>query len=415
MRYHDISVRKNPGSRIEFQYYEDNRKEIEGRSQFIGKDNRIFPGDYESVRHIAWEFDSFHEAKTHYQVNYGLVKEGQPTGYLWDKWIKGMMGGGLQSRPASLKGPDRGDGDFYTHKTPEEFIEAATHGYDTARQQMQKIALKISQAAAALARVQEIKFDVTGPEVDIDRLRRGEPECAYYMDLGEEQTISVNGKVIDLTVAVDASAYVSKNTLLQRGAVLLCLIDALENAGYNVSLSVYWLTHSRTPEAQSFSGIVHVKHAHQPIDVDVLTCALADGDVLRRLGFMLLEQNMHPGYQGGELDTDNYTWGGHGSGCTTELMRKALRGKAKYQDSSTRTGEVILYDNRNIELVRMPVVPYSDVAIAHANEWDEMIKKQAVTDGILGDVDKTTKQHAMWLIKNLKDFGVEAETKGAVA
>ena len=75
--------------------------------------------------------------------------------------------------------------------------------------------------------------------------------------------------------------------MIERGALILSLIDSLESAG--ISTEVVWI-HNSTVEPyrsspQTISSRVMLKRAEDPLDVEALAFACANPSMLRRIGF----------------------------------------------------------------------------------------------------------------------------------
>ena len=424
MRRYDLRTSQLPGSKLVYSFYEDNRMEIDDRTRLLMDNDSVSLNYAPCTRHMQYHFDSFHEMASHYRMRHEQLKRGENTGLPWDAWAHEEVARIEQARRIKAAGGDPpknmmesfslrdmsihgGRENFSTHKTPEEFMEVCSKGFGEAMKTMQKMALSIKTVACSMAREMEIRFDKNGPEVDIDRLRRGDPDCAFYQDLGEATTVSVNGKVIDLAVAFNASWNRSINTMLQRGAAILCMIEALENAGYCVALKIYEVTQSNS---ESFCVVCDVKHPHQPVDVDTLSVALANGDVLRRLRFLLLEEGMSAERTG--EDSTKY-WSGYGSANVEECTDASVRKRRAVSPSARiRMGEVALIGSDDTLIEKCSAVPYSDVNIVDSNHWEDAMGK--LGQGLLlGGVDIHTARCAKWLMDSVAAFGVEIEQRGA--
>ena len=126
-----------------------------------------------------------------------------------------------------------------------------------------------------------VHYDVAGDEVDVGRFVSGEPENMLTFDT---VTVSGPGPVVSLVVNLTASAAISARAYFARGAAVMVLVDALENAGRRVELSVVASVGSHASAATDTIRVL-IKQADQPLDRDRLAFVVCHPAFFRRLCF----------------------------------------------------------------------------------------------------------------------------------
>ena len=175
--------------------------------------------------------------------------------------------------------------------TFEEAIALARHGWPEGANRL-KAKLDILQDLLPPQRVKpQILMSVVGPgTVDIGRYiaQHPEPWITY-----QEVEVEDSGEVIAVAFNVGVSADVSTERMFQRGAVACVLIDALEQLGKRVELTVVKGTSSIPYGPYGATNLVIktiIKEANSPLDIGRLVFAVAHASYLRRLCFSLEEQ-----------------------------------------------------------------------------------------------------------------------------
>ena len=129
----------------------------------------------------------------------------------------------------------------------------------------------------------ESEWLLTGSEVDVGRYLQGVPECMI-----EYRPVKVSrvGRVVTLVVSVAISAAVSESSIIKRGAAIVGLAMALEEAQHACEI---WLDWSNSPMGADQSSVMTirtpVKLAHDSIDPAMLAYLLGHPTVLRRMMF----------------------------------------------------------------------------------------------------------------------------------
>jgi hypothetical protein len=127
-------------------------------------------------------------------------------------------------------------------------------------------------------------FDVSGGEVDVDRFLLGEPENMIEQAL---MPVAKHGKVVRLIVAGTVSCGISQETINQRGAAVVSLIDALRLAQHTLEIWVHYGV--STYGGREWHCVALLKAAEDALDIDGLMFALAHPSMLRRVVFSVME------------------------------------------------------------------------------------------------------------------------------
>lgn len=141
------------------------------------------------------------------------------------------------------------------------------------------------------------KFDVTGRFFDVGLVMSGEPECWLeqdYQPVRKVCRIQANG-----AYSWDTAA----DTIRNRGAAIVALADHLQQSGWIVEISLYYVGLGHGDADENSNTVVRVDVATNPIDIDELALLLAHPAGFRRLGFAAEEAanaNLNlSGYGGG--------------------------------------------------------------------------------------------------------------------
>ena len=179
---------------------------------------------------------------------------------------------------------------YYTKWTGAESLDhaihLAVHGCPVIRDRMDA-----AVAALPVEQVIEWEFAPVGVLPCIPAYAAGTPESMMFPVEIERQT-----RIARICVNISASASVSPDAIIQRGAAIVALIDRLQIEGWRIELSV--VDQSNHGNDTSSYRIV-VKQSQEPIDMDRISFALAHPSMLRRVLFRIHETvfpRYDPGY-----------------------------------------------------------------------------------------------------------------------
>ena len=126
-------------------------------------------------------------------------------------------------------------------------------------------------------------YAVAGSSVSVGNYLSNDPECFVFREYGE---IRQEGKIVKLVCSVSFSSSISAATIMQRGAMICALVDAIEYAGYRAEVICNF---SARFKKGSFEVDVTIKKANQPLNRIELAFCLAHPAMLRRVLFSVAE------------------------------------------------------------------------------------------------------------------------------
>jgi hypothetical protein len=138
-------------------------------------------------------------------------------------------------------------------------------------------------------------YSIAGYNVDIGSFMANEPECFIAREYEER---NYPGQIYKIVVSISFSAAIKPETIIQRGAMICALIDAIEFAGHRAEVicndastiedrSEY--RQGKYKEDGWFEVSVTVKKASQPLEMSDLAFCLAHPAMLRRIMFSAAE------------------------------------------------------------------------------------------------------------------------------
>lgn len=138
-------------------------------------------------------------------------------------------------------------------------------------------------------------YSVAGHYVDVGSYLSNDPECFITREYEQR---NYPGRLFKLVCSVSFSAAITPETIIQRGAMVCALVDAIEFAGHRVEVVCNDASTVRQSEEYRkglrksdgwFEVSVMVKKAQQPLDMSDLAFCLAHPAMLRRIMFSVAE------------------------------------------------------------------------------------------------------------------------------
>lgn len=138
-------------------------------------------------------------------------------------------------------------------------------------------------------------YAMAGHYVDVGSYLANEPEC--FITRAYEQR-NYPGRLFKLVCSMSFSAAITPETIIQRGAMVCALVDAIEYAGHRVEVvcndasTISQTEAYRTGHRKSdgwFEVSVVVKKSQQPLEMSDLAFCLAHPAMLRRMMFSMAE------------------------------------------------------------------------------------------------------------------------------
>jgi hypothetical protein len=141
-------------------------------------------------------------------------------------------------------------------------------------------------------------YSMAGHYVDVGSFLANDPECFITREYEER---NYPGRIYRVVCSISFSAAITAETIIQRGAMVCALVDAIEYAGHRAEvvcndrdLREWTMNASRQGKTQSktgwFEASVVVKKASQPLEMSDLAFCLAHPAMFRRIMFSVAEQ-----------------------------------------------------------------------------------------------------------------------------
>ena len=172
-----------------------------------------------------------------------------------------------------------------------EACDLALNGWSEVRPQVNKLFGELeSSISLTLDEQFGIRFDYSGDSVDMGRYMSGDPEC--MIDYVTEPQARM-GRVIKVMVNVANSAMIDADQIVQRGVVIVALLDVLKKLGLGVELwTEMAISDKGVDKGNRFSQLVKIHDSAEMLDVDSTMFAIAHPSMLRRIGFGSIEQGV---------------------------------------------------------------------------------------------------------------------------
>jgi hypothetical protein len=166
-----------------------------------------------------------------------------------------------------------------------------------------------------------------GQSVNMSRFLMGDPRCMRY---SKRKQLKKRGRIVKLFVHSGMLANVNHDQIINRGASILALVNALEGTGYRVEIEAGFLAMG-TGSASNYSDYrFKLKDAEETLDQDKLGFALVSPSMHRIVGFRVREQESNEWHEGYN------TFGGQGS--TTDYTNRKVMGGLKPTESDVYCG-----------------------------------------------------------------------------
>lgn len=173
----------------------------------------------------------------------------------------------------------------------------AISGWREGMNEIEKYRAKILPIIAEkVLRPQQI-YAIAGYTVDVGSFLANEPECFIAREYEEK---NYPGRIYKIVCSISFSAAISPETIIQRGAMICALIDAIEFAGHRaevicndaMSAGDYGeYRQGKNKERGWFETSVTVKKSTQPLEMTDLAFCLAHPAMLRKIMFSVCELN----------------------------------------------------------------------------------------------------------------------------
>jgi hypothetical protein len=168
----------------------------------------------------------------------------------------------------------------------------AISGWREGMTEIEKYRAKILPIIAEkVIRPQQV-YAIAGYNVDVGSFLANEPECFIAREFEER---NYPGRIYKIVCSISFSAAIQPKTIIQRGAMICALIDAIEFAGHRAEVicndastkSSYGYSNSKKNGWLEVS--VTVKKSTQPLEMTDLAFCLAHPAMLRKMMFSVAE------------------------------------------------------------------------------------------------------------------------------
>ena len=138
-------------------------------------------------------------------------------------------------------------------------------------------------------------YSMVGHYVDVGSFLANDPECFITREYEER---NYPGRIYRVVCSISFSAAITAETIIQRGAMVCALVDAIEYAGHRAEVVCNDAASANRDEASRqgkrkqtgwFEASVVVKKASQPLEMSDLAFCLAHPAMLRRIMFSVAE------------------------------------------------------------------------------------------------------------------------------
>ncbi len=177
--------------------------------------------------------------------------------------------------------------------TWDEAKRMAKSGWTDGMKEIEKYQAKISPIVAQKVLRPIQIYAQTGYSVDVGAFLANEPECFITREF---EARNYPGKVYKVVCSISFSAAIKPETIIQRGAMICALIDAIEYAVHraevicNDAMSANSYDRTGKNKASGWLEIsIVVKKANQPLEMTDLAFCLAHPSMLRRIMFSVAE------------------------------------------------------------------------------------------------------------------------------
>lgn len=169
----------------------------------------------------------------------------------------------------------------------------ALMGWQEGLNEVDKFQVRISELLTSKIIRHKPVYSVAGNYIDIGSYLSNDPECFVTREYDEENQ---EGKIITIVCSISFSAAIEPETIIQRGAMICALVDAVEYAGYRAEVICNDACSRLSSDKEGnnkengwFEVDVTVKKANQPLNRIELAFCLAHPAMLRRLLFSVAE------------------------------------------------------------------------------------------------------------------------------
>lgn len=170
--------------------------------------------------------------------------------------------------------------DFQKVNSWQEVLDLSIKGWKKGLKDTTELSARVERRLVSHIEKEDLHYDVSGEVLDIGRYCSGEPEHWGHWNTTIQE--GKGQKLIHLVCNGTASAMVSAEVLIRRGAMVAAFVNMMELAGYRVKVT---LAYAAGDVCAQSTIKVALKEFDQSFDQDMLGFALAHPATFRCLGF----------------------------------------------------------------------------------------------------------------------------------
>jgi len=179
--------------------------------------------------------------------------------------------------------------------TWEQAKQMAVSGWREGMQEIDRYRAKIVPIVTEKVLRPKQIYSVVGYNVDVGSFMANEPECFLSREYEER---NYPGQIYKIVASISFSWDIKPETIIQRGAMICALIDAIEFAGHRAEVICNWAVSAgsydndgqgKNKERGWFEVSATVKKVSQPLEMSDLAFCLAHPAMLRKIMFSAAE------------------------------------------------------------------------------------------------------------------------------
>ncbi|SFH78026.1 DUF7192 family protein [Halpernia frigidisoli] len=175
------------------------------------------------------------------------------------------------------------DSDWYGDVSWTEAKVLANSGWIEGMNEVKKMSVELSEIICSKIEKWIPEYTYAGNIIDIGMFLSNSPEYFIIKNPTEQE---LSGKIVKLVCSISFLWQITPQIIIQRGAMICALVDALEISGYSCEIII---NQTATSYGGKFEVDVCVKKAHQSLNITEVAFCLAHPAMLRRFMFSVAE------------------------------------------------------------------------------------------------------------------------------
>ncbi|GGG66129.1 DUF7192 family protein [Epilithonimonas arachidiradicis] len=173
--------------------------------------------------------------------------------------------------------------EWYGGVTWEQTKKLATSGWWEGMEKVRSITAELSEVVATKIVRYDPEYCFAGNVVDVGMFLSNSPEYFLTKQIAEQE---IKGKIVTIVCNISVSAAINSDVIIQKGAMVCALVDALEMSGYRCEII---LNETSQYYESKLEVDVCIKKSNQSLNFAELAFCLAHPAMLRRIMFSVAE------------------------------------------------------------------------------------------------------------------------------